>query len=152
MDVTIKDSLVRLAYEKGDLDMCKLLIDNEENCKLNPITRTLFMALMMIMYFIGGSGFDTTWPRHSFAAFFLSLLVIFTFIVSPYLLAWMALALGNSWDLSEIFGSNNVHQNSVGYNLIMYFIPPLLAMIYCAFHSIILIPKFQSIIKRMKGF
>ena len=131
--------------------MCKLLVDNEENCELNPITRTLFMALMMCMYFIGGSGFDKTWPKHSFAAFFLSLLVIFTFIVSPYLLAWMALALGNSWDLSEIFGSNNVHQNSVGHNLILSF-TPLLAMIYCAFHSIILIPKFQSIIKRMKGF
>ena len=150
--VTIKDSLVRIAYEKGDLDMCKLLVDNEENCKLNPITRTLFMALMMCMYFIAGSGFDTTWPKHACAAHFLSLSVIFTLIVSPYLLVCMALALGNSWDLSEIIGSNNVHQNSVGYYLIMYFIPPLLAMIYCAFHSIIVIPKFQSIIKRMKGF
>ena len=107
------------------------------------------MALMMIMYFIGGSGFDKTWPKHSCVAFFLSFSVISTLLVSPYLLAWMALALGNFY---EIFVSNNVHQNSVGYNLIMNFIPPLLAMIYSAFQGIIIIPKFQSCIKRMKGF
>ena len=109
------------------------------------------MALMMCMYFTGGSSFGTTWPKHSWAAFFLSFLVFFTLLVSPYLLVGMALALGNSWDLSEKFGSNDVHQNSVGHNLILSF-TPLLAMIYCAFHSIIVIPKFQSIIKRMKGF
>ena len=157
MDVTIKDSLVRIAYQKGDLDMCKLLVDNEENCKLNPISRTLFMALMMCMYFTGGrSGFDTTWPKHARVAFFLGFLVFYTLLVSPYLLACMALALGNSWDFIEIFEkflwSKNEHQNSVGYYLTRCFIPPLLAAIYVAYFGIIIIPKIQSYIRRMKGF
>ena len=143
--VTVKESLVKLACQEGDLEMCKFLVDNEENCKLNPISRTLFMALMMCLYFFAGTGFSETWPKHSLAALFLFMLVQIS-LLSPYLLVFTGLV-----KFFEMFESNNVHENSVGYILIRTFILPLLAVIFAAFNGIIIVPKFQSCLKYMKG-
>ena len=62
-NVTIKQSLVMIAYQEGDVDMCKLLVDYKENCKLLPITRSLEMAVMMGLNFFGGADFSRTWPK-----------------------------------------------------------------------------------------
>ena len=134
MDVTIKDSMVRIAYEKGDLDMCKLLVDNEENFKLNPITRTFFMTSMMCLYTFGG-GFWPTWPKHSWAAFFLISLMYITLIIPfvPFL---------------EILRSNIVHESS---GLIILMLFWLIAIISCALYAMLIVTTLQSCVKRMKG-
>jgi hypothetical protein len=77
-NLIIKKELVKIAFQDGNLDMCKFLVDNEENCNMNIITRVLFMTLLMYLNSFFGTNFRRTWPKHYFAAVCLNLLVPFT--------------------------------------------------------------------------
>ena len=77
-NLIIKKELVKIAFQKGDLDMCKFLVDNEENCNMNIITRVLFMTLLMYLNSFFGTNFRRTWPKHYFAAVCLNLMIPFT--------------------------------------------------------------------------
>ena len=77
-NLIIKKELVKIAFQDGNLDMCKFLVDNEENSNMNIITRVLFMNLLMYLHSFFGTKFRRTWPKHYFAAVCLNLLVPFT--------------------------------------------------------------------------
>ena len=62
MDLTIKKALVKIAFQEGNLDMCKFLVDNEENCNMNVTTRVLFMTLLMYL----NSFFDNNRQQSTF--------------------------------------------------------------------------------------
>ena len=67
-NLIIKKELVKIAFQEGNLDMCKVLVDNEENCNMNIVTRVLFMTLLMYLNSFFGTNFRRTWPKHYFAA------------------------------------------------------------------------------------
>ena len=77
-NLIIKKELVKIAFQEGNLNMCKFLVDNDENCTMNIINRVWFMTLMMYLNSFFGTKFRRTWPKHYFAAVCLYLLVPFT--------------------------------------------------------------------------
>ena len=77
-NLIIKKELVKIAFQEGNLDMCKFLVDNEENCNMNIINRVLFMTLLMYLNSFFGTNFRRIWPKHYFAAVCLNLMIPFT--------------------------------------------------------------------------
>ena len=123
-DLTIKKALVKIAFQDGNLDMCKFLVDNEENCNMNIITRVLFMNLLMYLNSFLGTNFQRTWPKHYFAAVCLNLLV-------PFTLQILYMKTCETF-LSNVF-INNLHES--GHSLHFLLIGILCIVFYSTFIS-----------------
>ena len=131
-DLTIKKALVKIAFQRGNLDMCKFLVDNEENCNMNIITQVLFMNLLMYLNSFFGTNFRRTWPKHYFAAVCLNLLIPFTLQIL-YMKTFETF-------VSNVF-INNLHES--GHSLHFLLIGILCIVFYSIFISDIRMTRLQ---------